>query len=396
MAKKKEQPSVDGSGMSKIQVQDSLASVIATSLNQAFKQYDKVAYFLDGSEESPSDLTDWVSTGSTELDLALSNRPNGGYPVGRIIEIVGWEAAGKSLLASHALAETQKQNGLPVYIDTENALNVDFLEAIGVDVSKEKFLYVQLETVEEIFSAIEDIITKVRTSDKKRLVTIVVDSVAGASTKAEIEGDYDKDGWATGKAIIISKAMRKITNLIGKERILLIFTNQLRTKLGVSFGDASTTSGGKALAFHCSGRLQAAQIGKIKAKINGVEQVVGIRTRVKVIKTRMGPPHRQAEFNIYFDKGIDDLSGWVEQMKKYSLVTKSGNSYIYVDKETGEEIKFLEKNFPKLVTDRPELREAIYKELCDMLIMKYRKKTDATVSYDENDVTVDDKDVDTE
>lgn len=230
MAKKKKEelpdtPTVSGN-------QDMLASILADSLNKTFKDYDKVAYSLDGSEETPTDLNDWVSTGSPTLDLALSNRPNGGYPVGRIIEIVGWEASGKSLLASHALAETQKLGGLATYIDTENALNVDFLQAIGVDVSKEKFVYVQLETVEEVFEAMENIITKVRASNKKRLVTIVVDSVAGASTKAEIEGDYDKDGWSTGKAIIISKAMRKITNLIGKERILVIFTNQLRVKLG--------------------------------------------------------------------------------------------------------------------------------------------------------------------
>lgn len=393
MAKKKKEelpdtPTVSGN-------QDMLASILADSLNKTFKDYDKVAYSLDGSEETPTDLNDWVSTGSPTLDLALSNRPNGGYPVGRIIEIVGWEASGKSLLASHALAETQKLGGLATYIDTENALNVDFLQAIGVDVSKEKFVYVQLETAEEVFEAMENIITKVRASNKKRLVTIVVDSVAGASTKAEIEGDYDKDGWSTGKAIIISKAMRKITNLIGKERILVIFTNQLRQKLGVTFGDSSTTSGGKALAFHCSGRLQASQIGKIKGKINDVEQVIGIRTKVKVIKSRMGPPHRSAEFDIYFDRGIDNESEIIDELEKYKQIEKSGLSYVWTDKETGELIKFRKKDYKQILIKYPNIYDQMYKAICDCVIMKYKKQGEIATS-EEIESTVDTGNVENE
>lgn len=393
MAKKKKEelpdtPTVSGN-------QDMLASILADSLNKTFKDYDKVAYSLDGSEETPTDLNDWVSTGSPTLDLALSNRPNGGYPVGRIMEIVGWEASGKSLLASHALAETQKLGGLATYIDTENALNVEFLQAIGVDVSKEKFVYVQLETVEEIFEAIENIITKVRASNKKRLVTIVVDSVAGASTKAEIEGDYDKDGWSTGKAIIISKAMRKITNLIGKERILVIFTNQLRVKLGVQFGESSTTSGGKALAFHCSGRLQASQVGKIKGKINDVEQVIGIRTKVKVIKSRMGPPHRSAEFDIYFDRGIDNDSEIIDELEKYKQIEKSGLSYVWTDKETGELIKFRKKDYRQTLIKYPNMYDQMYKTICDCVIMKYKKQGE-TATSEEIESSVDTADVENE
>jgi recombination protein RecA len=234
MAKKKIETDISLDAQTSGDVKDNLAHLLADSLNKQFKDY-KVAYFLDGSEETPTDLNDWVSFGASTLDLAVSNRPHGGAPVGRIGEITGLEASGKSLIASHLLANTQKRGGLAVYIDTENALNVDFLESIGVDT--DKMLYVQLETVEDIFATIENIIEKVRLSNKDRLVTIVVDSVAGASTKVELEGDYDKDGWATAKAIIISKAMRKVTNMIGKQRICLVFTNQLREKLGVSFGD---------------------------------------------------------------------------------------------------------------------------------------------------------------
>jgi len=236
MAKKTTKP-VDES-----ELEDDLASVLADNLNKKFKSSNyKVAYFLEGDTDSPSDVNEWISTGSTMLDLAISNRPNGGLPVGRIIEITGLEASGKSLLAAHALADTQRKGGLAVYIDTENAVSREFLEAIGINLKD--MLYVPLDTVEDIFESIESITEYIRKNAKNRLVTIVVDSVAGASTKQEMSADYDKDGWATSKAIILSKAMRKITNFIGRERICLIFTNQLRTRLGVSFGDQWTTSG---------------------------------------------------------------------------------------------------------------------------------------------------------
>ena len=253
-------------------VRDELSTILADNLNKKFKSQHKVAYYLDGSEQTPTDLDEWVSTGSEMLDLAISNRTNGGLPVGRICEITGLEGSGKSLVAAHSIADTQKRGGLGVYIDTENALNQEFLAAIGVDLKK--MLYVPLETVEDIFEAVDSIIDSVRKSDKKKLVTIVVDSVAGASTKVEISADYDQAGYATQKAIIISKAMRKITNLIGRERITLIFTNQLRTRMGVSFGDPWTTSGGKAIAFHSSCRIRLKQMGQLKAKVGGLEQVI--------------------------------------------------------------------------------------------------------------------------
>jgi recombination protein RecA len=154
------------------------------------------------------------------------------------------EQSGKSLLAAHTLLNTQKKGGLAVYIDTENALSTEFLNAIGLNLKE--MLYIPLETVEDIFETVETIVEKVRSSDKNRLVTIVVDSIAGASTKTEMAADFDKDGYATAKALIISKAMRKITNLIGRERICLIFTNQLRQKLNApAFSDPWTTPGGR-------------------------------------------------------------------------------------------------------------------------------------------------------
>jgi len=366
---------------------DELASVLADSLNKQFKGM-KVAYFLDGAEETPTDLTEWISTGSSLLDLAISNRPNGGLPVGRITEITGMEASGKSLLAAHLLANTQSKGGLAVYIDTENAMNEEFLRAIGIDISK--LLYIQLETVEDIFEVIENIILKVKESDKNRLVTIAVDSVAAATTKVEQAQDYDKEGWATSKAIVLSKGMRKITQLIGRERVALIFTNQLREKLGVMFGDKYTTSGGKAIQFHASCRLRLKAAGQIKAKIQGKEQVIGIKTKAKVVKNRMGPPLREAEFNIYFESGIDDTGSWLQIMKDYNLLKQGGSWYTYTCDITGEDIKFLSKDFDDKILSHPERKESIYNKICETLVMAY--KTD-DIGID--DIEIGDDDVPT-
>jgi len=195
---------------------------------------------------------------------------------------------------------------------------------------------IQLETVEDIFEVIENIITKVRESDKDRLVTVVVDSVAAATTKVEQADDYDQTGWATQKAIILSKAMRKITQMIGRQRVCLVFTNQLRVKLGAMFGDPYTTSGGKAIGFHASCRLRLKAAGQIKIKIAGKDQVIGIKTKAQVVKNRMGPPLRTAEFNILFDSGIDDYGSWLQIMKDNNLVTQGGSWYTYTDTITGE------------------------------------------------------------
>tara|TARA_R110002050_G_scaffold261512_1_gene401463 strand:- start:306 stop:1475 length:1170 start_codon:yes stop_codon:yes gene_type:complete len=368
MAKKKSK--------SKDELEDALANTLADSINKQFKgQALKTAFFLDGDDDSPSNVTEWISSGCDALDIAISNRPNGGFPVGRITEITGLEASGKSLLAAHTLAETQKKGGLAVYIDTESATSSEFLDAIGADLKT--MLYVPLETIEEIFETIETIVDGVRKSDKDRLVTIVVDSIMGASTKIELASEYDKDGYATSKSIILSKAMRKVTNWIARERICLIFTNQLRVKMGVSFGDPWTTAGGKAIPFHASVRLRLKNTGQIKATVNGAEQIVGSKTSVQVVKNRMGPPHRKIDYEIYYDSGIDNFGGWLNLMKKFKLVKQAGAWYTLedIDHETGEvfgEMKFQSKDFVSKVMQNPEAKKRLYKRICDAYIFKYQ------------------------
>ncbi len=344
---------------------DELAGVLADTINKQFKDM-KVAYFLDGSDTTPTDIKDFVSTGSTMLDLAISNKPNGGIAVGRITELNGLESSGKSLIGAHMLAETQKKGGVAVYIDTETAVSTEFLSAIGVDT--DSMLYLHLETVEDIFHAIEEIVAKVRESDKDRLVNILVDSLAAASTNVEMESDFDKDGWATSKAIIISKAMRKITQMIGRQQIALVFTNQLRQKLGVMFGDPWTTSGGKALPFHSSTRIRLKNTGQIKDKKNNT---IGMKMRAQVIKNRLGPPMRHADFELYFETGIDDDGSWLKVMKDHRLV-KQGGSWYTMDNHKGKEVKFQSKDWSELLKDE-EFRSHCYDLICSKVILKYEK-----------------------
>ena len=301
--------------------------VPSTKGDQRDKLIDKVydlinsgivkSYFLDQPELSPSDIIDWISTGDPILDLYISNRINGGIPVGRITEINGLESSGKSLLIGHILKETQKKDGIAVLIDTEFAVDRNFLQAIGVDLSK--LIYVPTNLIENAFQIIENIIETVRKENSDRLITIAVDSIMGATDKTENEGDWDKAGYATQKAIVLSRAMRKITETIAKHRIALIFTNQLRTKLGVMFGDPWTTSGGKAIPFHASLRLRLKMISKIKIG----DKVVGIKTNCSVIKSRLGSIYNSCNFDIYFDRGIDAENTWFEQGKIAGAIIKA-------------------------------------------------------------------------
>jgi len=349
-----------------VSAKDELAQVLADSLNKQFKD-TKVAYFLDGSNATPTDVKEFISTGSSILDLAISNRPNGGVAVGRITEINGLESSGKSLIGTHILAETQKKGGVAVYIDTETSVSREWLETIGVNV--QDMLYLHVETVEDIFQCIESIVTKIRESDRERLVTILVDSLAGASTKVEMEADFEKDGWATSKAIIVSKAMRKITQMIGRERIALVFTNQLRQKLGVMFGDPWTTSGGKALPFHSSTRIRLKNMGQIK---DTSKNVLGMKCRAQIIKNRLGPPLRHADFNLYFESGIDDMGSWLTVLKEHKLLKIAGAWYTLEYK--GKDIKFQSKDFEKKLEETDGLKEHLYDLICEVSILKYQSK----------------------
>ena len=228
-----------------------------------------------------------------------------------------------------------------------------------------------METVEEIFDTIETIVTKIRESNKDKLVTILVDSLAAASTKVEMDADFDKDGWATAKAIIISKAMRKVTQMIARQKVALVFTNQLRQKLGVMFGDQWTTSGGKALPFHASTRIRLKQMGQLK---DAQKNVIGMKVRANIVKNRLGPPHRHADYIMFFDRGIDDSAGWLEFLKANKLLKQAGAWYKIVN-QNGEEVKFQAKEWSNMLEDS-EFNDYVYKLVSDKAILKYKEDID--------------------
>lgn len=359
---------------------DDLLSSLADELNKKNKEGGKVAFFLDENDD-PSSISDWISTGSSMLDLAISNRPNGGLPVGRMVELNGLEGTGKSLISAHIVADTQRKGGRAIVIDTETSAAPEFWKSLGVNLKN--LLYIPAETVEDIFDKIEQSIAYVRKKELDTLLTIIVDSVAGASTKTELESEHGKTGYATDKSIIISKAMRKITNMIGKQKVLIVFTNQLRQNLNaMAFGDKYIVSGGKALAYHCSVRVRLNSVGKLKK----VDEIIGNECKAVVVKNRMGPPNRQASFNIYYDSGIADYASWLDVLKKTNLVKQAGAYYKYTT-DKGEEIQFQTKDFVSTMQSNLELKSEIYNKICDAVIMKYK---------DPNSVIVEDATVDTE
>ena len=278
---------------------------------------ERVAYNL-AYDESPTHVNRWISTGSRLLDYICSNRRDGGLPEGRIVEIFGPPSIGKSHIATQIARTTQRLGGIVVYIDTENATSVENLGMLGVDVSK-RFVYVDTHCTEEVLSIAEATIMKAKAMDKDIPVTIVWDSVAASSPKAELLGDYDKESIGL-QARAISKGMRKITGVIANQNVLFVILNQIRTKIGVMYGDPDTTPGGKAIPFHSSTRIKLGAGQQIK---DG-DDVVGIHVSAKTIKNKVAPPFRKIDFEIHFGVGIKEHEQVIDLLRKHGAETING------------------------------------------------------------------------
>ncbi|MHB8407981.1 MAG: P-loop NTPase family protein [Acidiferrobacterales bacterium] len=295
---------------------EALTRELIKELNKDNKE-GKIAWCLATDKDNPTDVKDFISTGSTLLDYLICNKRGGGIPVGKITEIIGEEATGKSLLVTQILAETQRRGGLAVYIDEENALNPEF--AIRVGLNLDKLVYMQCGCVEKVGETIEKVINLARLKDVKNFITIVWDSVAATPPAAELEGDYDPNSRVGLQAKAIAKMMRKLTQTVGRERVTLVFCNQMKTKIGVTFGDPMGTPGGKAIPYHASVRIRVHRNGeldrneKTEDEKRHVKNVYGILTKAKVVKNRMGPPLRQCTFPLHFSDGIND----VESVRDY-------------------------------------------------------------------------------
>jgi recombination protein RecA len=286
-----------------------------------------------------------VPTGSISLDIALGQ---GGFPKGRIIEIYGPESSGKTTLALHAVAEVQKAGGIAGFIDAEHALDPKYAKAIGVDIDD---LYISQPDNGE--QALEITETMVRSG---AMDIIVVDSVAALVPKAEIDGDMG-DSHVGLHARLMSQAMRKLTGIVAKTNCVVIFINQLREKVGVMFGNPETTTGGRALKFYASVRIDVRRIEALKA--NG--EVIGNRTRAKIVKNKVAPPFREAEFDIMFGEGISREGDILDVATNLDIVQKSGAWYAYL----GEKIGQGRENAKQYLKSNPEVCEEIANAIRD-------------------------------
>ncbi len=315
---------------------------IDLAVDKIEKQFGKGSIMKLGDESARISVAA-ISTGSLALDIALGI---GGVPRGRIIEIFGPEGSGKTTLASSIVANAQKEGGVAAFIDAEHALDVGYSRKIGVDV--DNLLISQPDTGEQALEITEVLIRS------NAIDVIVIDSVAALVPAAEIEGQMG-DSHVGLQARLMSQALRKIAGAVAKSKTCMIFTNQIRMKIGVMFGNPETTSGGNALKFYSTVRMDIRRIGKVKDR----NDVVGSRTRVKVVKNKVAPPFRQAEFEILYGEGISREGDLVELASASDIISKTGSWYSYGETRLGQG-KDNARNFLK---ENEDIRNEIEKEV---------------------------------
>ncbi|MBN2725115.1 MAG: recombinase RecA [Deltaproteobacteria bacterium] len=312
---------------------------LETALTTIERQFGKGAIMRLGDDEKNMREIPVISTGSLSLDSALGL---GGLPMGRVVEIYGPESSGKTTLALHVVASSQKLGGVAVFVDAEHALDVSYAKKLGVDV--DNLLVSQPDCGEQ---ALEITDTLVRTGE---VDVVVVDSVAALTPKAELTGEMG-DSHVGLQARLMSHALRKLTASISKSNTLVIFINQIRMKIGVMFGSPETTTGGNALKFYSSVRLDIRKIGTLKQG----DEVIGSRTRVKVVKNKIAPPFRESEFDILYGQGISFAGDLLDLADTHRIVEKSGSWYSF----QGERLGQGRDNVRNFLIENPELMKSI-------------------------------------
>ncbi len=325
---------------------DNKSKALSAALGQIEKQFGKGSIMKLGDNKSMDVET--ISTGSLMLDVALGA---GGFPMGRIVEIYGPESSGKTTLTLEVIAEAQRNGKVCAFVDAEHALDPIYAEKLGVDVNE--LLVSQPDTGEQALE-ICDMLTRSGAVD-----VIVVDSVAALTPKAEIEGDMG-DSHMGLQARMLSQAMRKLTGNLKQSNTMMIFINQIRMKIGVMFGSPETTTGGNALKFYASVRVDIRRIGAVKEG----DEIVGNETRVKVVKNKIAPPFKQAEFQIMYGQGINRDGELIDLGVKHGMVNKAGAWYSYGDDRIGQG----KSNAVKYLKEHPETRDELNNRLRELLL----------------------------
>jgi recombination protein RecA len=329
------------------------------ALAQIERSFGKGAIMKMG--EARKIAVETIPTGSISLDIALG----GGVPRGRVVEIFGPESSGKTTLSLHVIAEAQKRGGQVAFIDAEHALDPEYARKIGVDV--DNLLISQPDSGEQAMEICEAL---VRTN---AIDVIVIDSVAALTPKAEIEGEMG-DSHMGLQARLMSQALRKLTSTISKSHTTVIFLNQLRMKIGVMFGNPETTTGGNALKFYASVRMDIRSIGKIEEGTGDVKEIKGNRVRVKIVKNKIAPPFRTAEFDIMYNKGISYVGDLVDLSSKYEITRKSGAFYTYKDLKLGQG----RENVKSFISSNEKVMRAIEKDILDHVSRLKKEEEDAS------------------
>lgn len=337
------------------------------ALSQIERQFGKGAVMRMG--EQPREAIPSVSTGSLGLDIALGI---GGLPFGRIVEIYGPESSGKTTLTLQVIAQAQRQGKTCAFVDAEHALDPIYAEKLGVDV--DSLLVSQPDTGEQALE-ITDMLTRSGAVD-----VIIVDSVAALTPKAEIEGDMG-DSHVGLQARLMSQALRKLTGTVKQSNTLLVFINQIRMKIGVMFGNPETTTGGNALKFYCSVRLDIRRTGAVKQG----DEIVGNETRVKVVKNKVAPPFRQAEFQIMYGQGIYHMGEVIDLGVQQKLVEKAGAWYSY----KGDKIGQGKANAARFLEEHPEIANEIETEIRKQLLSVPVKEDPADKDSKESNAELD-------
>ena len=328
---------------------DTKKQALSAALIQIEKQFGKGSVMRMGDSGALRDI-EVVPTGSLSLDIALGC---GGLPKGRVVEIYGPESSGKTTMTLEIIAQIQKQGGAAAFIDAEHALDLNYAEKIGVDV--DNLLVAQPDFGEQALEITE---TLVRSS---ALDIVVIDSVAALTPKAEIEGDMGASHMGL-QARLMSQALRKLTSIIKRTNTLVIFINQLRSKIGVTFGSPETTTGGNALKFYASVRLDIRRIGAVKKD----DEIIGNETKVKVVKNKVAPPFKEARFEILYGEGVSFLGELIDLGVKYGYLQKSGSWYRYGDEKIGQGKEnarlFLSQNPDKAEQLEGQIRAEVFVE----------------------------------